>query len=767
MCVLFDKPTIYCTGDTFKTDIDNIIDVPKFGDVIISLVSVEGKKVIIKIIPGITGTTATDDLEVSDLFVQSKALTCKAGKKMKLEAITGTELECSTSEEIEANLDCKLSGTPKITSTDDSFGSIKYQINTIKSSFGKMKVGLNSIKGTYVYLLFVPEYEGLVKVDITGLYLNETQVISCNEKIKKKILKTRTTIECTISQAIEEENVCLLTESNLYTSMKCNLEIDEGKKLVVARNSKFGKVYISLKYILGNQVILLIKPTVSSVTESSKFTINDLKLHYDTYDKTMSCVQFSKITFPSYGYDFTCTISSSMNGGKECSLKGTPSFISEGDTFSDIIVSDNTILSSFGDISISIHSIIGKTVKLILSSVYTGTTKSVINSINNLKIQNQGNSELMSLTCEINTNIDFSSRSLIFCELGEIVNGNIIFQLKGEEPKIINPDNSKDVFGDINLSKNEVTSSFGKIEISLISVTGKKAVIGLKSQYKGIISGTLRVFYLYINHQQIYCSSSGVSLELTNEAASSRSFIDCYFNSEYYSEETNTSCILTGTPTISPKLFTSQSLTSNNQVQSGVRNFDDTKLYLYSIKGTTIYIEIMPSLSGKVRPKISNLKLQAGYETLDIKCDVTEKIQLYSYSTKRIKCYIQNIINSNTECRLLNEGNNTVSITSDNGDIFGKAYIDTNSVVIKPTKPTYGDSQITLNTIIGTQININIAVSSTTIIDYANPVVQGLYLEGNKLTCIATQRIYFVNNQAQMTCTSSNPITCTDCQLTG
>ena len=135
MCVLFDKPTILSTGDTFTVKVEDIIDTPKFGDVSISLVEVEGKKVVIKITPKVTGTTATDDLTISGLTVQSKALTCKPGKIIELEQDTGTNIECSTTEEIEANLNCKLGGSPQITSTDDTFGSVTTESNLINVIF--------------------------------------------------------------------------------------------------------------------------------------------------------------------------------------------------------------------------------------------------------------------------------------------------------------------------------------------------------------------------------------------------------------------------------------------------------------------------------------------------------------------------------------------------------------------------------------------------------------------------------------------------------
>ena len=764
MCVLFDIPTIHSTGDTFKVDPGVCCPPPKFGDVSISLVEVEGKKVVIKITPEITGTTATDDLTISGLTVQSKALTCKPGKIISLEVSTGTNIECSTTEEIEANLNCKLSGSPKITSTDDTFGAVSITTNSITSSFGTIKVGLNSIQGTYISLLLTPEYEGEGKIEISGLKLNDTNIQCPPSSTKTPLKKEGIIIDCSVNNAIAEEDVCVLSVTNSHINLKSKLIIDEEKKTCVARNSKYGKVYISLKNVIGSSITLLIKTTIPATTESSKFTINDLKLSYDKYEKTMTCVKSSKITFTEEGYDFTCSIISSVNGGKECSIKGVPTFISEGDTFSDLIVSNSTVLSSFGDITLGIYSIIGKNVRLTLSSVYSGTTKSKVNSINNLKLELIGETVLKDLTCEINTNIDFSSKDGILCELGEESDGNVQYQLKGEEPKIITPDYSRDVFGKILLKTTKATSSFGKLEISLVSVIGRTSVIRLKSQYSGLISSIFRISNLYVSDYQISCSTEGVSLELSSDSTSE---ISCDFINSYYSQETNITSELTGTPTTSLKLFSSQIITSDNIVLSGVRNFGDTRIYLHSIKGTTVYIEMKPSLPGRVRPIISNLKLSAGTETLDVRCDVTENIQLYSSQTKKIKCYIKSVIDSNTVCRLLEEEANPVLITTDTGDTFGNAIIDTDGLIIKPTSPTYGNTKITLNKIIGTEIKIDISVSSTTIINVANPVIHNLYLGGNELICIASQSIQFTDNKGQMSCTSSQPITCTYCQLTG
>ena len=230
MCVLFDIPTIHSTGDTFKVDPGVCCPPPKFGDVSISLVEVEGKKVVIKITPEITGTTATDDLTISGLTVQSKALTCKPGKIISLEVSTGTNIECSTTEEIEANLNCKLSGSPKITSTDDDFGAVSITTNSITSSFGTIKVGLNSIQGTYISLLLTPEYEGEGKIQISGLKLNETKVIQCPPSSTTTLKKEGIIIDCSVNDAIAEEDVCFLSATNLYINLKSKLIIDEEKK---------------------------------------------------------------------------------------------------------------------------------------------------------------------------------------------------------------------------------------------------------------------------------------------------------------------------------------------------------------------------------------------------------------------------------------------------------------------------------------------------------------------------------------------------------
>ena len=139
-----NKDTIFnilSSGDTFNLENKDIVEIPKFGDVRINLVSLEGKKVIIKLTPTISGTTGIEDLVVNDLNVQNKALTCKAGKKIKIEAYTGIDIECSTIEEIEANKNCQLGGNLWIYFTVDTFGQISITTNSVISSFGTVKIG--------------------------------------------------------------------------------------------------------------------------------------------------------------------------------------------------------------------------------------------------------------------------------------------------------------------------------------------------------------------------------------------------------------------------------------------------------------------------------------------------------------------------------------------------------------------------------------------------------------------------------------------------
>ena len=216
------------------------------------------------------------------------------------------------------------------------------------------------------------------------------------------------------------------------------------------------------------------------------------------------------------------------------------------------------------------------------------------------------------LTCPIGVNINFSDKPEFTCTLTELMNGNVETQLRGDNPILEKPENSKDIFGKITLSTSIVTSLFGRLEINLVSVTGNQVVISLLSEYEGNIVG-LNVNSLYLNGN-----------------------LDCSFNVASYSQETNTDCLLTGTPSVSKKLFTTQVI-NNNKVTSGVRNFGETIIYLSSIKGTTVNIQIKPSLNGKVRPIISNLKLRGGEEAYDVKCDVADKKQLSKSSKTTIK----------------------------------------------------------------------------------------------------------------------------------
>ena len=78
----------------------------------------------------------------------------------------------------------------------------------------------------------------------------------------------------------------------------------------------------------------------------------------------MTCVKSSQILLSSDGTSFECTITTKMNGGKECILKGVPTFVSEGDTFSDITLSTDSVISSFGDITISPVSVVGNQAKI-------------------------------------------------------------------------------------------------------------------------------------------------------------------------------------------------------------------------------------------------------------------------------------------------------------------------------------------------------------------------------------------------------------------
>ena len=235
-CELFGTPTIQSTGDTYTAKSENQVTVEesKFGDTQIGLVSVEGKKTIIKIYPQRTGLTTTDGLFIQDLTVNNKALTCQAGKILTLEANTGTELECSTTEEIDGNIECRLGGNPKIFSKDDTFDDISYKTTKVYSSFGKVKVGLVAAKGTTVTIEFIPEYKGSIEVDVSGLKINGTRVLVCPET-KLNLVKEGIQLECTIAQGVEENDLCVLTETNLNSKALPKLEINEEKKTCIAR----------------------------------------------------------------------------------------------------------------------------------------------------------------------------------------------------------------------------------------------------------------------------------------------------------------------------------------------------------------------------------------------------------------------------------------------------------------------------------------------------------------------------------------------------
>ena len=759
-CELSGSPTITSSNDNFIAQSDQIPgDDPKFGDVTIDLSSVEGNKTIIKLTPTKQGTTSTENLFIQGLTVCNKALTCIAGKILTLEMTSGTTMECTTSEEIEANINCILGGHPIIISQGDSFGSITYKTTSKKSTFGTVKVGIVSAKGTSVTIDLIPEYIGAIKVNISGLEINETRVLECPESYLS-LTKEGTQLKCTISQAVNEEDLCMLTSSNLRSTSFTKIQINEDKKTCIARISKYGKVAISLKSVYGKNIGILIQTTFFGTTESNKFIIEGLKLHYDNSDYSMDCSLNNKINFVENGTDFTCKVSSTVNGGKECYLTGVAIFNSEGDTFSDITVSNNHKFSSFGTITLTLESVIGKEVKISLSSEKTGTTLSSITSIDNLKLNE------MNLTCPIGVNINFSNRPIFTCTLAEVMNGGFLSQLRGDNPKIIKPDNSNDVFGNIYLSSNQKTSSYGKLEINLYSVIGKDALIGIKSEYIGTKTG-ITIYSLYVNNKRIICQSTGVELVLRAAEGNSSAYISCYFQDSDYSEQSNATCILTGSPYASERIFTDVVIGPNNVVTSGTRNFGETIIYLYSIKGTTVTIQIKPSLSGKVRPIISNLILEGGSQTYNVICNVADKLQLHSGIKTQIKCYINRTISTSTECRLRNEG---VMITSDSEDVFGNIVISTDSVNIKvkPEAADFGNTQIKLTSVIGTQVNINIVVSSTTIYSSANPIIHGLYLGSSELYCVSTQTLYFTNNMAQMSCSSSSPITCTtDCQLSG
>ena len=757
-CGLYGVPTIQSTGDVFSAALENTVssEDSKYGDTGISLISVEGKKVIIKITPQRSGETTTDDLFVYGLTVDSKELTCKPGEKITLEASTGTNIECSTTAEIDGNKKCKLSGTASIFSTSDTFGKISNSGNVVPSSFGQVKVGLDSVKGTTVTLLITPEYKGSTTVDISGLKINDEKVINCTST-NLDLVKEGNKLTCSISQSMEDNTRCVLTPYSLSSSAFNKLVIDEDNKERNAGSSKYGRVNIGIQSVIGTKITIIIKTTITANTESTKFTILGLSLNSGNRDYSMTCVKNSQIKLSSNGTPFECTITTKMNGGKECILKGVPTFVSEGDTFSDITLSTDSVISSFGDIAISPVSVVGNQAKIKLVSTYGGTTISNVDSIDNLKWNDE------TLTCTVGNNINFSNNPEITCTLSDTMRGNIEDKLLGTSPTITMETNSRDVFGNIVLSTSSITSSFGQLKVSLVSVAGDQVTIGLESQYPGDITN-LNINGLKLNNKALTCKSGSTLLQL----GSTISNIQCSFSDNYYSEETGSPCTLTGSPNPSIKLFTTQIISSPYQVTSGTRNFGETIIYLHSIKGTTVYIQLKPSaLSGKVRPIISNLKLKAGTTTTyNVKCDISDKIQLNKSDKTKIKCYIPNSINTATACNLI-EQDNTVTITSSSNDLFGSIVIDTGTVNIKPTSPSYGSTKIELVTIIGTEIKIDLEVSTDTIINNASPEIHGLILGSTELYCVATQTLTFKSNKATMTCYSSTEITCTSCQLSG
>ena len=763
-CFLKGAPTILSTGDTFNSALENAVtsEESKFGDTKINILSVEGKKVMIKIIPQRTDETSSNDLFIYGLTVQSKELTCKATAILTLQANTGTNLECSTTEEIDGNINCKLGGNPFILSTGDSFGKISYGTNSVVSSFGQVKIGLVSVKGTTVTIILKSEYPGNVNVAITGLKINDEKVINCPEK-NIDINNSGVEMVCTISQAMEDNASCELTQMNLQCDAFSNLIIDETKKTCIAGSSKYGKSKILLQSVIGTSIKILIKTTLTAETESNEFKILGLNLNSDNRDYPMTCRYSAKLNLKSEGTDFLCTITTKINGGKICSLTGVPNYVSEGDTFSDITVETETVVSSFGGIKITPVSIIGNIAKVKLISDYPGTTLSSVVSIDGLKWNEE------TLTCLVGNNINFSNKPEISCTLGNTMGGNIKAKLLGATPSINMGADSLDMFGSISLDTNEIISSCGQLRVSLDSVIGDKVTINLESDY--VVSLTnLNINNLKLNNKYLSCNSGSVSLDLKKTDGTSDAKIECKFSDTSYSEETGNSCTLTGNPSASLNLFTTQIITSPYQKTSGTRNFGDIIIYLDSIKGTTVYIKLKSSnVNGKVRPKISNLKLQAGSSSTtlyDVQCDITDKIQLYKNSETKVKCYIPKTINTNTACKLVNQDNN-VRITADNGDQFGNAIIDTSTINVKPSSSTYDSTSIELVEIIGNEITIDITVSTTTIINTGNPVVHNLYLGETELYCVASQTLTFTNNKAQMKCTSSTEISCSPCHLTG
>ena len=756
-CGLFGLPNIISTGDTFTPTLENAVtsEESKFGNTEISLVSVEGKKVIIKIKTQKEGTTTKDDLFVYGLEISNLELICKANEQISL-STSGTELECSANDEIDGNKWCYLQGSPSIYSTDDTFGSINLVGNNVYSSFGLVKIGLESVLGTTVTIILTPKYKGSTTFDITGLKVNE-ETLTCPQNVHLELIKEGTQIVCSLSHAVGDNQQCTLSSDTLYSSSFNNLVIDESKSNILAGSSKYGNTALILQSIIGTHITILIKTSFTADTQSNQFTILGLSLNSESKDYPMTCNKPEKINLKVEGTPFSCTITNVMNGGKICKLNGVPTFISEGDTFSDITLSTDTKISSFGEITISPISIIGNIAKIKLESQYGGTTPSKVNSINGLKWNNK------ELTCEVNNIINLSNKPEISCTLTDTMNGNINAQLEGSSPKILMEDLSE-ISGNIILSTYTITSYFGQLKVKINSVVGDKVIFSLESEYVGSLTG-LDISGLQLNNKALICQSGSESLELKKADGTSNANIQCSFSDTNYSEESNNLCILTGSPIPSKNLFTRANITSPYQINAGIRNFGIITIYLYKIEGTTVYIQLQPSaLSGKVRPIISHLSLDVGNSTYsDISCVIDDKIQLIKNSKTTVKCYISNTINTNIDCKLVEGG--IVSITSSNGDIFDGIYLDAG--IINPSPPKYGDISIEIINIIGTEIKLELIVSSFTIINTANPVIHGLYLGDTELYCVATQILTFSGNKATMTCTSYTTITCTSCRLTG
>ena len=70
------------------------------------------------------------------------------------------------------------------------------------------------------------------------------------------------------------------------------------------------------------------------------------------------------------------------------------------------------------------------------------------------------------------------------------------------------------------------------------------------------------------------CHSTGVELILKNSEGNSNAQISCKFSSSSYSQESDTECTLTWTPTTSKKIFTSVVI-GKNKVTSVIRYFGE------------------------------------------------------------------------------------------------------------------------------------------------------------------------------------------------